>query len=130
MALPFLAARDPETYGPILRHWHDEGGSLVELERNTFDWDHAEVATWMCYEWDFPEGIAEAIGCHHETCYGEYEPPAPVSLVSQLRETENTLGLDGLIEEAHSRFGISLAELERLAESSFKDAEALARLML
>jgi HD-like signal output (HDOD) protein len=130
MALPFLATRNSETYDPILRHWHDEGGSLVELERSTFGWDHAEVATWMCHEWDFPEGIAAAIGCHHGTCYEEYEPPAPVSLVSQLRETDNTLGLDGLIEEARSRFSIPPGELERLAESSFKDAEALARLML
>jgi HD-like signal output (HDOD) protein len=130
MALPFLATQNSETYEPILHRWHSEGGNLVELERDALDWDHAEVATWMCYEWDFPETIAAAIGSHHDSRLTGQAPSAPVSLVSLLRETEHTLGLDALIEQAQSRFGIDPRELERLAGSSFERAEDLARLML
>ena len=84
----------------------------------------------MCYEWDFPENIAAAIGGHHGAQYKGYEPSAPVTLVSWLRETDKNLGLDALIEEAHSRYSIPFDKLEQLVESSFEKAEDLARLMV
>ena len=130
MALPLLATRNSETYVPIMEQWHNDGGNLSELERDVIDWDHAEVATWMCCEWDFPENIAAAIGGHHGAHYKGYEPSAPVTLVSWLREADKNLGLDALIEEAHSRYGIPFDKLEQLVESSFEKAEDLARLMV
>jgi HD-like signal output (HDOD) protein len=129
MAVPFLATRDPENYGRILEQWHDKGGSLCDLERGLFGWDHAEVATWMCDEWDFPENIAAAIGQHHGARYEGYEPLAPVSLVALLREREETLGVDALVEEAHTMYGIPADRVRRLLESSFEKADALAQLI-
>jgi HD-like signal output (HDOD) protein len=129
MAVPFLSTRDPENYGRILEQWHQEGGSLCDLERGLFDWDHAEVATWMCDEWDFPENIAASIGQHHGARYEGYEPPAPVSLVALLREREETLGVDALIEEARSRYGVPADRMKQLVESSFEKGSALAQLI-
>ena len=47
MALPFLACHRSEEYDPIFKKWHLEGGDLTKLEREIFQWDHAEVATWI-----------------------------------------------------------------------------------
>jgi HD-like signal output (HDOD) protein len=130
LALPLLATQDPEDYGSVLEQWHNEGGNLCELEREVFDWDHAEVATWICDDWNFPENIAAAIGSHHGACYEGHEPLVPVGLVSHLRENENDLGTEALIEEAHSRCGIPFDETKRLIESSFEKGDALAPLMI
>lgn len=130
MAVPLLARQDPERYGPILERWHREGGDLSEMEREVYDWDHAEVATWMCHEWNFPENITAAIGGHHGASYEGYGHLAPVSLVARLREGDEDLGLDGLIEEACSRWGIPAESVLNLIEPSFEKGDALARLML
>jgi HD-like signal output (HDOD) protein len=130
MAVPLLATRDPEKYGAVLEQWHNDGGNLCELEREIFDWDHAEVATWICNDWDFPENIALAIGSHHGARYEGHEPLAPVGLVSCLGENENDPGTEALIEEAHSRCGIATEELERLVKSSFEKGDAFAKLMI
>jgi HD-like signal output (HDOD) protein len=130
LALPLLATRGPEPYGSVLEQWHRDGGKLCELEREVFEWDHAEVATWICNDWNFPENIAAAIGGHHGTRYAGHEPLAPVSLVSWLGEDEHHLGTEALIEEAHSRFGIPLDETKKIIASSFEKGDALAPLML
>lgn len=130
MALPLLATQDPDKYGPILERWHVEGGDLCEMEREVHDWDHAEVATWMCHEWDFPENITAAIGGHHGASYDGYEPLAPVSLVAWLREEGEDIGIDVLAEEALARWGVAEESVRRLIEPSFERGDALARAML
>lgn len=130
MAVPLLAARDPERYGPILERWHAEGGDLCEMEREIYDWDHAEVATWMCHEWDFPENITAAIGGHHGAGYDGYDHLAPVRLVAWLREDGEDIGLDALTADAHPRWGIPMGSVQKLIEPSFEKGDALARLML
>jgi HD-like signal output (HDOD) protein len=130
MAMPLLASQDPEQYGPILEQWHSEGGDLCTMEREIYSWDHAEVATWMCNEWDFPESIAAAIGGHHGEAIEGYEKLGPVSLVAWLRENEEDLGLDAMIEDAHSRWGIPADTVRNLIEPSFEKGDVLARLML
>ncbi len=129
MAVPLLAARNPEKYGPILEQWHNDGGDLCEMERQVFGWDHAEVATWMCNEWDFPENLAAAIGGHHGTSCEGHESLGPVSLVAWLREDEEDPGLDALIEDAGSRWGLPADAVRRLIEPSFARGDVLARLM-
>lgn len=129
MAIPFLAHLKPDVYGPILERWHKEDGRLPDLEREALDWDHAEVATWICADWTLPENIASAIGGHHDPQSKDYICPAPVSLVSLIHEEEQNLGVDGLIEAAHSQHGLSPEQVKDIVESSFEDAEELARLM-
>jgi len=48
MALPFLACHRSDDYDPVFKKWHLEGGNLAQLEREVLEWDHAEVATWIC----------------------------------------------------------------------------------
>jgi HD-like signal output (HDOD) protein len=129
LAIPFLARHKPKEYGAVLLKWHTTGGNLVELERAEFDWDHAEVATWICADWNLPEIIASAIGGHHAADDDDYDCPAPVALAAFIRETEETLGLDALAAAAQSRYGIDPERVDELVESSFAKAEDLARLL-
>jgi HD-like signal output (HDOD) protein len=133
MAVPLLAAQNPDRYGPILEQWRAEGGDLCEMEREVYDWDHAEVATWMCNEWDFPENITAAIGGHHGASYDGYDHLAPVSLVAWLREDREDgedIGLDALTTDAISRWDVPIESVRKLIEPSFEKGDALAQLML
>jgi HD-like signal output (HDOD) protein len=122
MAVPFLAAHDPGRYGPILEQWHEDGGDLAELEHTVFEWDHAEVASWIAYEWDFPESLIVDIALHHAGFDGDTSSLPSVALVSFLRENEENLGEEELIEVACERFEIPQDDLERLLRQSFDEA--------
>jgi hypothetical protein len=80
----------------------------------------------MCAEWDFPEGIAASIGGHHGETVDGHEPLLPVALASKLREKDESLGVDELVDDALSRTNLTAEELEELIESSFESAEELA----
>ncbi len=128
MALPFLACKKSEEYDPILEKWHRDGGDLAQLERQVFEWDHAEVATWICSEWGLPENIALAIKTHHLPSGDiDYEPLGPVRLVSFFREDESNDGLNEMIEEAHSVYNVSEENMQAIIESSFEKAKVLAK---
>jgi HD-like signal output (HDOD) protein len=128
-AIPFLVFGRPGEYGSILEKWQSSEEDLFQLEREQFEWDHAEVGTWLCSEWDLPENIASAIGGHHGNDDEVYDCPAPVSLVAVLRESEKESGEEALIENAHARHGLSKDKVQELLSSSFRDAEGILRLM-
>jgi HD-like signal output (HDOD) protein len=129
MAVPFLACRRPEEYGPVLEQWHNDGGCLASMERENFEWDHAEVASWLCSEWELPENLAAAIGGHHGARLGDHENLPPVTLVASLGEVDSSSGLEALVEKAHSSYGLSADKLQTLVESSLEDADELTRLL-
>lgn len=131
LAIPFLASTRSDTYGPILERWHNEpDSSLAALEREAFDWDHAEVATWILEDWKLPESLASAIGGHHGADNTLYDCPPPVALAGCLREEEREAGETALVNDAVARFGLQEAEVRELLETSFDQAGAMARSML
>jgi len=130
MALPFLACHRTKEYGPILEKWHVQGGDLSQLEREVFEWDHAEVATWICSEWGLPENIAAGIGGHHLENLEEYETLAPVRLVSMLREGDSNSGVDEIILEAESVYNIPEERMQEIIDVSFAKAKELARMIV
>ncbi len=131
MALPFLACHRGDDYDPIFKKWHLEGGDLAQLEREALDWDHGEVATWICSEWGLPENIALAIKNHHDAGLdGDQETLGPVRLVSILREDTENNGLDELIEKAQHIYSISEDKMEAIIGPSFEKAKDLARMIV
>ncbi len=130
MAIPFLSQAMPEEYGAILERWHAGEGPLNQLEHQFFEWDHAEVATWVSHEWRLPESIASAIGGHHEPENKLYICPQSVALVSLIREDADQSLLEDLLDTAASRYGISKEEATSLVEAGFEKADDLARLMI
>jgi HD-like signal output (HDOD) protein len=128
MAIPILAQQRADDYGPVLEHWYANGIDLATLERETFDWDHATVAMWMCDNWGFPDRIAEAIGAHHGTDDDELVALPAVSLVGVLREQGESTGVEQLIEIAYENYGLSRDQVAELVDTSFAAAEDIARM--
>ncbi len=129
LALPILVQHRPKAYGPIFEQWLNSDQSLTELEQAAFGWDHAEVATWICSEWDLPENITSAIGGHHGDHNDLYDCPAPVALVAHLRFPDKESDIETLVEITSTEYGIPHDTTRQLIESSFKMAEELARSM-
>lgn len=129
MALPFLACHRADDYDQIFKKWHLEGGDLAMLERESLDWDHGEVATWICSEWGLPENIALAIKTHHDPDT-DGEALGPVRLVSILRENEDNNGLDELIDQADSSYNISNDRMEEMISPAFEKAKDLAKMIV
>jgi|ETNmetMinimDraft_26_1059896.scaffolds.fasta_scaffold33177_2 HD-like signal output (HDOD) protein len=131
MAVPVLTTGKLGKYGSLLEHWHNSNDDLAVLEHAEFGWSHPEVATWMCDEWALPEALASSVGGHHgevgEGTEGLISPPA-VILVSHLREPEERIGSDRLVEAVNEQFGIGTDEVVELVEDSFEAAEELAAL--
>ena len=130
LALPFLACHRSDIYAPIFKQWHLEGGDLAELERQHFEWDHAEVASWICAEWGLPENIAAAIRGHHGEDIPEHKTLAPVRLVSILREDESNSGIEEMVLSARDKFGMDEETVRAMIEPSFEKASELARLIV
>ncbi len=130
MALPFLSCHRSDDYDPVFKKWHLEGGDLARLERETLEWDHAEVATWICSEWGLPENIALAIKNHHDPkTDGEPDTLGPVRLVSILREDETNNGVDEMIEHAKSVYNVSEDKMQAIMDPAFENAKDLARMI-
>ena len=131
MALPFLACQRSEDYDPVFKKWHLEGGDLAQLEQETLQWNHAEVATWICSEWGLPENIALAIKNHHNTKLdNEHDTLGPVRLVSLLREDDSNNGLDEIIAKAEDTYNIPEEKMQSIIGPSFEKARDLARMIV
>ncbi len=129
MALPFLVKKYPVQYLEIIQRWQNENADLCTLEHEAFGWDHAEVATWICHEWDLPETIASAIGAHHGEHLDIYDDLPPVSMVALMNDKAAEPGINALIEKAHTQHGIEPNRMQEIIETSFDAAEDLARLI-
>ncbi|MBU0970588.1 MAG: HDOD domain-containing protein [Proteobacteria bacterium] len=130
MALPFLACHRSEAYDPIFKAWHLEGGDLAALERERLDWDHAQVAAWICSEWGLPENIAAAIRGHHGQLVPDHESLGPVRIVAILREDTDNSGIEEMIAEARNTYGVAEEDMLAIIEPGFEKAKELAHLII
>lgn len=130
MALPFLSCHRSEEYDQVFKKWHLEGGDLAQLEKECLEWDHAEVATWICSEWGLPENIALAINNHHNPdADKEHGTLGPVRLVSILREDESNSGVDEMIAQARNVYNIPEEKMQSIIDPAFENARELARMI-
>ena len=129
MAIPLLATHQPDAYGPVLTAWHAGVDKLHNLERAALGFDHAEVATWLCSEWNLPEGLSRALGSHHAPAGSAEECPTALCLVALLGETESQSGVEDLIRLASDNHGLSTDVVGELVEQSFERAGKLAQLL-
>ena len=105
-------------YDEVLRGWYE--GAVPELtvvEQDRFGWDHAEIAAGMCREWSFPEGLADAIGSHHD----EDDVPSPSQLVAEWHEVDVDRG-----PAAFAARGATVAELAPHLDAILDDVDAQA----
>jgi HD-like signal output (HDOD) protein len=130
MALPFLVKQHPEQYAEILTTWRAGDADLAVLERQEFDWDHAEVATWLCSAWDLPEQLSICIGKHHGSMEFEGAVPLPVQLVSCIRDCRENDGLAAFEAAAREKCGFDDNAVADLVTASREAATELKQMML
>ena len=126
MAVPLLAAHRGDEYRPVLATWREAGGNLAALERERFEWDHAEVAMLLCKQWSFPESLTAAIAGHHADPRGEAAPPPAVSLVSELGLVDNPQALQRLCDRASDEFGLRPERCSELVAAGLEAADSIA----
>ena len=103
MAIPLLAHARSAAYGPVLEHWHEAGETeLHVLEKQALGWTHDEVAGHLAVEWELPDSLTEVIHGHHT----ETELLPALKLVAIQRETQQEHGIEALLEEGRSRYGL------------------------
>ena len=56
----------PERYFPLFRRAGDDENLLVELERDSFGVDHAELCAHLLSLWGLPENVVTAVAGHHQ----------------------------------------------------------------
>ena len=128
MAIPFLVLRNPEDYVDILKRYRAGEADLAELEREKFGWDHAEVATWICSEWELPESLASAIGAHHgDVSEGLSAPPA-VLLVGPIRDNPENPGTEQVVKTAQEKHGVEPEKTEAIIEEGRESSQEIAKL--
>ncbi len=129
MAIPFLVKQQAGKYIPVLDSWRREAGTdLARLERERFEWDHAEVATWLCDEWSLPETISMAIGEHHGSLDLGGRCPMPVRVVNCVRDFESNSGIDEVTDRAPEELKIEKEKVKVLVDESLEIAEDLFKL--
>lgn len=129
MALPFLVTQHPQAYKSILTAWRTGTEDLTVLERMEFDWDHAEVATWLCNEWDLPEQLALIIGMHHGSMKLDGEAPLPIRLVSCIRDSNENQGLVEFEAAVKEECGFDDDTVAELMDASREAADELTAMM-
>ncbi len=129
LAIPFFAHSKPVEYQRIWTQLEtDKSASLPELERKLFGCDHAEAATWLCSEWDLPEGLASSIGGHHGSAGGAYDSPAPVQLAALLGYYPDESEEEQIVERAVSEHDLSRQHVEKILSTSAEQAQEFGRL--
>ena len=107
MALPLLASARPDDYGRVLEAWHADGSlRLTQIEDDALGWNHAQVGELLAREWELPLEIVSLIGLHHSSEATDAQVGPAVRLVALLRETEVEHGIEALVEEARSGYGL------------------------
>ena len=128
MAVPILLEQRGGLYADVVQAWHDGDMDLAQLERLSFDWDHALVGAQMGEKWQCPETWIHAIGAHHGSAGGLYKALPAVALDSCLREVHEELGIERLVEAAESGYGIAADDTAEILERSAEDAAEIVSL--
>jgi HD-like signal output (HDOD) protein len=129
MAIPLLAHRRTQDYGPLLEHWHQEAGDLAALEVMELGWNHAEVAGWLCEHWEIPDTLGKAIEGHHSPDAEDDAVPPAVRLVGLLGEGDSSDEAEVLVETAKQSFALTPDQAIEAIEQGTEQAEQLAQIL-
>lgn len=55
----------PQDFQAVLERTKKEQKYILEVERDVFGVDHAEVGSWIARKWNFPANLVEALRYHH-----------------------------------------------------------------
>jgi HD-like signal output (HDOD) protein len=107
-----LGVKFPERYGTLLRMAYNEEGVCLNLELDTFGFDHAMVGEALVSQWNLAPSLQAAVRWHHDPIHaieGHQELAAIVALANHLA-LEEKVG----IGSPHHLEGTSLQAMEIL----------------
>lgn len=62
----------PEAYSEVIREARRQRQPLFILEKRLLGFDHMDVGTLLCREWNFSKALEEMVDCHHYPGRGRY----------------------------------------------------------
>jgi putative nucleotidyltransferase with HDIG domain len=127
-----MGMKFPDRYGKLLRSAYDETGDLVEMERESFGFDHTLVGEVLLRSWNLADSLEQAVRWHHEPVLGperEHKLTALVALGNVLA-LEQKIGVGGPEHLAEAtRQALQILGLDAAALESHRE-EVLATLAL
>lgn len=121
MAVPLLAHAREDDYGDVLEAYHrTPSARLHELEREQLGFSHDEIGAHLAGEWELPEPLRNVIGRHHDDSASDRELPPALRLVALYRESSPEYGVEVLVEDARSMYGLD-ADWTRTALADSQD---------
>ncbi len=88
VAVPVLLSAWEDYYSPLVAQWTESPERLSRLERQAFNWDHAQAGAWILQSWGFPEEMVAYVGTHNlgpkalEECELDQTLAMPMALAS------------------------------------------------
>jgi HD-like signal output (HDOD) protein len=92
-----LGVKFPERYGTLLRMAYNEEGICLNLELDTFGFDHAMVGEALVSQWNLAPSLQAAVRWHHDPIHAleaHQELAAIVALANHLA-LEEKVGIGG-----------------------------------
>jgi HD-like signal output (HDOD) protein len=82
-----------EAYSQVLEKAMNQGGSVHQLEREAWGFDHGEVGAWLGERWKFPPSLLEAVAFHHRVSESRKSLGMLVSVIHLADFCANQAGL-------------------------------------
>lgn len=128
MAVPVLAQVMGDRYDEMLRAYYGGEEDLGTMERGEFGWDHAEVGSWMCEAWSFPDLLTASVADHHGMAIPDIEAPPAVRAVALLPDEPAANDIDRFTEFVEQEHGLEPDEIRSIIEIAEVDSDELARM--
>lgn len=77
-----LGLKFPDRYGVLVRTAYNDGGDLLEMELDTFGFDHTMVGAALLQSWNLAASFANAVRWHHEPASAPEEDRILTALVA------------------------------------------------
>lgn len=77
-----MGIKFPDRYGAIIRTIYNEQGDALELELETFGFDHTMVGEALLHSWNLAQSIEQTVRWHHEPAEAPTENRSLTALVA------------------------------------------------
>lgn len=127
-----MGIKFPERYGALVRSVYNGEGDQLEMELDTFGFDHAMVGEALLRSWNLARSLEEAVRWHHEPSQAPPETQGLTALVAlgnrMALDLKIGLGrpesLDRATQEALAALGATPEVLEKHRESVLEALDA------
>lgn len=124
LAIPVLLDSWSDYYLPVFAERTSSGRRLAAIEREHFNWDHAQAGAWILQGWGFPDELVCCLACHtlnREELIDEGlddSPVMPVAVASLLPSINNAgqENLQSFFLAVRTWLGFEVQELAEVLE--------------